>query len=68
MFAAREAALAESETAMAWIVAEHEELTESAKKERAKLEAECQSAKESAKKAREESEGNMLVPSYPFVL
>ena len=53
---------------MAWIVAEQEELTESAKKERAKLEAECQAAKESVKKAREDLEGNTPAPSYPFAL
>ena len=65
MFLAREASLSESETALAWIVAENELLTESAKKERAKLAAECQAARESERKAREESEGNTLAQSYP---
>ena len=65
VFLAREASLSESETALAWIVAENEQLTESAKKERAKLEAECQAARESERKAREESEGNTPAQSYP---
>ena len=66
--AAREASLAESQTAMAWVIGEHESQTASLKKELAKLEAERQAARESAKKAREDLEGNVSVPNYPFVL
>ena len=68
VIAAREASLAESQTAMAWVIGEHESQTASLKKELAKLEAERRAAQESAKKAREDLEGNVSVPNYPFVL
>ena len=68
VIAAREASLAESQTALAWVVGEHESQTASLKEEHAKLEAERRAALESAKKAREELEGNASAPNYPFAL
>ena len=65
VIAAREASLAESQTALAWVIGEHESQTASLKKEHAKLEAECQAALESAKKVREDLEGNASAPNCP---
>ena len=66
--AAQEASLAESQTALAWVIGEHESQAATLKKEHAKLEAERQAALESAKKAREDLEGNASAPNYPFAL
>ena len=66
VIAAQEASLAESQTALAWVIGEHESQTALMKKEHAKLEAERQAAQESAKKAREDLEGDASAPNYPF--
>ena len=66
VIAAREASLAESQTALAWVIGEHESQTMLLKKEHAKLETERQAALESAKKAREDLEGNASAPNCPF--
>ena len=68
VIATREALLAESQTALAWVIGEHESQTALLKKEHAELEEERRAALESAKKAREELEGNASAPNYPFAL